>query len=135
MPNGLDQVFRTLLSEIYRDVLKPMGWKRSGQNFRMILTDGASSKGMIVNFQKSQWNDASELRFTINAAKKTVTGEISPKFREYECPFTERKRPQELCNQYDADQWWSITAQTDDNALKSEIAGYLENFAIPWLLG
>lgn len=136
MPNGLEQEFRTLLSEMNRDVMKPKGWKRSGQNFRLILTKGMLTRGMIVNFQKSQWNNKDELRFTINAAwTMVVAGEIDPNFKEYDCHFSNRIRPQGLCKAYDRDQWWTITAQTDHEALKSEIEDYLGRYAIPWLLG
>lgn len=136
MPGELDQVFRTLLSDVYREVMKPKGWKRSGQNFRLFQNNGILAKGMIVNFQKSQWNSSEELRFTINAARKMVVGgEIDPKFKEYECHFSDQKRPQGLCGKYTRDQWWCITADTDYDSLKNEVEDFLETYAIPWLIG
>lgn len=136
MTNEPDRIFRSFLSELYRDVLKPRGWKREGFNFRMIRQEGIVTRGMIINFQKSQWNTAQELRFTVNAGRKLVIGaEIDPKFKEYACHFSDRKRPQNLCPRYDRDQWWSITEETDCAELKAELTDYLIGYAVPWLTG
>lgn len=136
MPGELDQVFRTLLSDVYQEVLKPKGWKRGGQNFRQILKFGMLTKGVIINFQKSQWNTGKELRFTINSARKMVVGgQIDPNFKENACHFSDRKRPQSLCRKYSGDQWWCITADTNYDSLKNEVEDFLETNAIPWLIG
>lgn len=133
MNGELDKVFRRLLSDVNREAMKPKGWKRSGQNFRLIQQKGIFTIGRIVNFQKSQWNSREELRFTVNVGRKMVIGgEIAPNFKEYDCHYLDRKRPQGLCKKYTSDQWWSITAETDYDALKAEIEGFLEEYAIPW---
>ena len=128
--------FRGILSDIHKELLKPDGWKKDGQNFRLFFDGTPISKGVIINFQKSQWNDASDLRFTINVGKKYAHSSdvIDPKFKEYECDLYSRKRPQGLCPKYKSDQWWSLTSATDCEQLKNEIKQYLADYAIPWLL-
>lgn len=132
----LNRLFRGILSDIHKELLKPGGWKKDGQNFRLFFDGTPISKGVIINFQKSQWNDASNLRFTINAGKKYAyfPDRIDPKFKEYHCDLCARKRPQALCPKYKSDQWWSLTSATDCAQLKDEIKQYLADYAIPWLV-
>ncbi|MDD5923891.1 MAG: DUF4304 domain-containing protein [Clostridia bacterium] len=135
MYKELEKIFRTLLSEVYKNVMKPNGYKRDGQNFRQIMHEGSISKGMIVNFQRSMGCRDEELIFTINVAKLKVIDpdQVDPKFKEYDCELLNRKRPQHLCGKYIIDQWWYITPETDNGSLKAEIEEYLADYAIPWL--
>lgn len=132
----LNLLFRGILSDLHKELLKANGWRKDGQNFRLFFEGTPISKGVIINFQKSQWNDASCLRFTINVGKKYAhfPDVIDPKFKEYQCDLYARKRPQSLCPKYKSDQWWSLTSDTDCEQLKNEIKQYLTDYAIPWLI-
>ena len=58
-----EEQFKSLLSQLHAEVLKPQGWKKEGQNFRLFLPDGLCR---IINFQKSAYNDAQLLSFYLN---------------------------------------------------------------------
>ena len=133
MENELQTVFIKLLSEIHKEILKPNGWKKEGQNFRLVLPGSPKSKGILISFQKSQWNDSDQLQFTINAcsvyAYRPFT--IDPKFR-INNNFN-YLRPGDISQKYINHNWWSITVDTDYEKLKSEIKEYLVEYAIPYL--
>lgn len=135
METDLNLLYRSLLSDLNREVLKPRGWKRSGSNFRRIRQEGMITRGAILNFQKSQWNTREELRFTVNAGRKLVIlREIDPNFKVYDCHNSDQRRPQSLSNRYDQDQWWCLRENTDYESLKAELAEYLTQAALPWLI-
>ncbi len=102
---------------------------------RKIVEGSPVSRGMLFNFQKSQWNDRSSLSFTINTAKKSAVHPqtIDPKFKEYEC-FPDARRPGELIpDSRTVDKWWTITEETDMDALRDELCEFLTKYALPWL--
>lgn len=53
----MKNMFNELLSYCYLSVLKPLGWKKEGNNFRQYANDGLCK---IINFQKSRWNTSQE---------------------------------------------------------------------------
>lgn len=53
----MKNMFNELLSYCYLSVLKPLGWKKEGNNFRQYDNDGLCK---IINFQKSRWNTSQE---------------------------------------------------------------------------
>ena len=85
----MKNMFHGLLSYCYFSVLKPLGWKKEGNNFRQYDDDGLCK---IINFQKSRWNTSQECEFYINMGVYVEKArEIEKKkFHEYECQFRNR---------------------------------------------
>ena len=85
----MKNMFNELLAYCYLSVLKPLGWKKEGSNFRQYGNDGLCK---IINFQKSRWNTSQECEFYINTGIYIETArEIKKKkFYEYECQFRNR---------------------------------------------
>ncbi len=128
-----EERFRLLLRRTHEALLKPMGFRKDGQNFRLIRNDGRLSRGYIVHFQKSAFNDRTELRFTVNIGKKSCFGTIDPKFKDYDCFPDGQERLARIAPQYGFDKWWSITAETDMEKLETEILALLRAVGLPWL--
>ena len=82
MGSIMQTVFSDLVKRIFEEYFKPLGWKRQGQNYRLIEKDGLSR---IINFQKSSWNSKDEVIFYINyGIYIEVEGNIVNKsFKEY----------------------------------------------------
>ncbi len=127
-----EERFKLLLRRTHEAVLKPMGFKKDGQNFRLIRNDGGLFRGCIVSFQKSAYNDRTELRFTVNVGKKLSSGAIDPKFKDYDCFPDGQERLARLAPRYGFDKWWSITTETDMKRLEEEICDLLQTVAFPW---
>ena len=95
-----EQHFKALLSRLHAEVLKPQGWKKEGQNFRLFLPDGLCR---IINFQKSAYNDAQLLSFYLNLGvywedKPEITNR---KFKTYDCFLSIRPGILEKWNIYE----------------------------------
>lgn len=85
----MNDYFKELLDQIHRELLKPKGWKKQGNNFRLVGGDGL---GQIINFQKSRWNTAERCDFFINygiyiEAGQTLANKV---FKEYDCQLRRR---------------------------------------------
>lgn len=91
----LQKAYTAMISEIHKSVLKPHGFKKDGVSMRRITTGERTSRGELINFQKSQWNDAENLTFTINTAKCStlLPRTVSPSFKVWECPWESCRRP------------------------------------------
>lgn len=85
----MKNIFNELLLYCYLSVLKPLGWKKDGSNFRQYNNDGLCK---IINFQKSKWNTSQECEFYINMGIyiEEVRKIEKKKFYEYECQFRNR---------------------------------------------
>ena len=57
--------FDKLVRQVLWPPFKALGYKKTGNNYRYYDPAGW---GKIVQFQKSQWNSASELNFTVNVS-------------------------------------------------------------------
>ena len=125
-----EEKFKSLLSTIHQDLLKSRGFKKDGQNFRLIVENNSLYTGYIINFQKSAYNDRSELRFAVNIGKINSNSRINEKFKEYECLPTERLAV--IVPQYGFDKWWSITSDTDITEIRYEMIDLINNIAFPW---
>ena len=97
----MNDYFEELLKQIHVELLKPMGWKKQGKNFRFIREDGI---GQIINFQKSKWNTSEKCDFFINygiyiEAEQTLTNKV---YKEYDCQLRRR------ANRVDTDETFTI---------------------------
>ena len=118
---------------IHQDLLKSRGFKKDGQNFRLIVKNNSLYTGYIINFQKSAYNNRSELRFAVNIGKINSNSRINEKFKEYEClPAKNRERLAVIVPQYGFDKWWSITSDTDITEIRYEMIDLINNIAFPW---
>ncbi len=124
--------FNLLLQNIHTSLLKKNGFKKQGQNFRLIKQSGIVYFGYIINFQKSQYNSINELRFTVNLGRIYFIGPCNKQFKEYDCSGKDRERLSFLTPQYGFDYWWTITQNKDMYSLENELVNLLEEFALPW---
>lgn len=85
----VQEIFKRLINEIYTEYYKPMGWKKQGSNYRYFDESGL---GRIINFQKSKWNNDTNIEFFINYGLYMEIGNIieNKSFKEYECQFRNR---------------------------------------------
>ena len=125
--------FSLLLRRLHAALLKPQGFKKDGQTFRLIWKEGQLTRGAVLNFQKSAWNDRTRLRFTVNLGRMSSLGMIDSRFREWDCGFNGMERLGVIAKRYGRDQWWTITEETDMDALEREIQTLLREDAFPWL--
>lgn len=124
--------------EIFRETLKPLGFKKKANNFYLQL----SEIGQIINIQKSQSSNSSNILFTINI------GIFEPKFwlqiydyqhtktipnypTEPECLI--RKRIGELLNKGDI--WYKIDNETDIKDLTFQIKETIKEYILPFFNG
>jgi hypothetical protein len=126
-----------LIDEVLRlgpaPYLKESGFKKRARKF---FHSQATSTAHI-EFQASQWNMASQARFTINL------GRYFPAIAEANCqPIVEEPSKQHLLSAgirighllpQPQDYWWSIEPDTDLQALAAELVTVLKNFAFPYL--
>ncbi len=130
MEKVTDRIFKELLSRLQKEVLKGNGFKKSGNNFRLILPDGTSK---IINFQKSTFNSDEECRFTINVGLYFQKDMDNPNLRFKECECQVRTRVSGVSKGYVGDHWWMITEVTDAEKLYAEILCLMEADILPWL--
>ena len=111
-------------------LLKPLGWRKEGGNFRLFLPD---SLGWIIQFQRDRTNTAEEIGFTVNAGVylETNVPMTNRRFREADCQV--RARPACLSPHYGRDTWWRLAAGTDLAALREEMKAFLLRDVLPFL--
>ena len=130
MDKPVDVEFKKLLGELHKTLFKAKGYKKTGSNFRLYLPDGLCK---IVNFQKSQFNDRDECRFTINIGLYFQKNPEQPylMFQEYECQI--RTRVAGISRRYVGDHWWILTERTDSEKLCAELLALMQEDILPWL--
>ena len=129
---------RTFVFEKITDYLKENDFKKRGVHF--FKSNG--SIGYCVNIQNDKWNDANQIRFTLNVGIFTGafwlehedykhTG-IVPSFpKEYECAIRERIGGLFTVKE---DKWYCITSGTDVVKLWSDIEHDLTEYIIPFFI-
>ena len=126
-----ERQFKELLNRIHKDILKPLGFKKDGSNFRLYHPDGLCK---IINFQKRSYNYWYECEFTINIGIYYEAGEelTNVKFKERQCWL--RGRAAQLSPSYRRDVWWKINAleSTDLECIYSELKSLLEGDVMAW---
>lgn len=127
---------RTFVFEKITDYLKENDFKKRGNHF--FKSNG--SIGYCVNIQNDKWNDANQIRFTLNVGIFTNafwlecmdfknTGIIPTFPKEYECAI--RERIGDLLPVKE-DKWYSITSSMDVTKLWCEIERDLTEYALPF---
>ncbi|ROT10672.1 DUF4304 domain-containing protein [Muribaculum intestinale] len=127
---------RTFVFEKITDYLKENDFKKRGNHF--YKSNG--SIGYCVNIQNDKWNDAEQIRFTLNVGIFTEafwlecedfknTGIIPTFPKEYECAI--RKRIGGLLPVKE-DKWYCITSSTDVMKLWNEIERDLTEYILPF---
>lgn len=127
---------RTFVFEKITDYLKENDFKKRGNHF--YKSNG--SIGYCVNIQNDKWNNANQIRFTLNVGiftdafwlecKDFKNTGIIPTFpKEYECAI--RERIGDLLPVKE-DKWYSITSSTDVTKLWCEIERDLTEYVLPF---
>ena len=135
MKSEIEQEFETIIKNCFQTVLKPLGFKKKGNNFYRKLQD----LGQIVNVQKSKFNSKEHISFTIN------TGLFIPEFwlifynyqgksvpdypTEPECAIRQRIGKLKYNN---LDKWFEIDNNSDFSKLNHELNDSVVNFIIPY---
>jgi hypothetical protein len=122
--------FKELLAGRFSPWLKTRGFKRRDTTFRRRRDAG----WQIVNFQRSQFSDASDVPFTINlgVALDVLHDEPSWGSRgwplEHECDFRERIGRLHKGE----DHWWKVRPRRPTRGMVKDVLAALET-ALPWL--
>lgn len=129
---------RTFVFEKITDYLKENDFKKLG--FHFFKSNG--SIGYCVNIQNDKWNDANQIRFTLNVGIFTEafwlecedfknTGMIPTFPKEYDCAI--RYRIGDLLTVKE-DKWYCITSGTDVVKLWSDIEHDLTEYIMPFFI-
>lgn len=127
----IENRYKALLSRLHAEVLKPMGFKKEGSNFRQFQSDGLCR---IINFQRSAWNSDDECRFCINIGiyYERQTPVTNRKFKEYECLIRTRASGISSNPLHKGDCWWSVFESRDMDKLFEELKMLLLDDVMPW---
>jgi hypothetical protein len=126
--------FEKIIEEGFQEQLKPLGFKKKGNNFYLQL----EHIGQIISVQKSAWHNKNAIRFTID------TGIFVPEywagffnFHESEMPdypkYADcliRLRIGQIKKQRDT--WYDINDGTDEEELIAEMKNNVANFILPF---
>jgi len=138
LPTAQDLFLEMMKTEI-APTLRTWNFKGSGQNFHLTSSD----HWLGLGFQRSAWNDALRVRFTVNLSAVShqawrVAREANPGWPARPNPSThygsgafERLGQLSPGN----DRWWGVDVESGIPAsqVAAEILGDLENYALPWL--
>lgn len=113
-------------------MLVPLGFKKRRLSFRRPVTSNVA----VVEFQRSNANGCGRLRFTVNvavlsAAVTAVNGGNVDKMGASEGQL--RERIGNLMGK--GDLWWEVGPDTNAEALSTEVASALRDYAVPYLDG
>jgi len=129
-----ETIFNNIAKESFHAILKPLGFRKKGNNFYSQKDDGL---GHIVNLQRSTSSTKEDIRFTIN------TGIFLPEYWEVQYNYFSKPIPDfptepecvlrtrigSLRNQHDT--WYDITAGTDEVAMIDEMKRNLTDYILP----
>jgi hypothetical protein len=126
--------FKELLTLVHAQ-LKPLGFKKRGQNFYI----GGGGNVGLINVQKSQFGSKDDIQFTINVAAWSRRledafpsgGKTADVPTEPACQW--RRRIGDWTRDQRFDVWWHVTEATDVKQLIEEIAPLIEQHAVPFL--
>ena len=129
-----ERKFDTIIQDCFHTVLKPLEFKKKGNNFYRQLPD----LGQIINVQKSTFNSKERISFTIN------TGIFIPEYWLTYYTYHDGKVPEyptePVCAirqrigdlKYNKDKWFDIETGTDVNELKEEMLDNILNYIMPY---
>jgi hypothetical protein len=128
----IEQSFKSVLDRTWR-ALKAHGFQKQGQRFRR--RDGSTVA--IVEFQRSQANDNTAIKFTLNLGVVSVAlaNRIDPEQDLGKAVVADAHLRQRIGTLLASgqDHWWQVTAATDGDALATEVAKAVENLALPYI--
>ncbi|MFP5042910.1 DUF4304 domain-containing protein [Parasediminibacterium sp. JCM 36343] len=134
MKTVTEQNFDIIIKDCFQPILKPLGFKKKGNNFYRQLPD----LGQIVNVQKSSYFSKEHISFTINTGlfipEYWLTfytyhnGEIPTYPTEPDCAI--RQRIGKL--KYNIDKWFDIEPTSNINDLKTEATDNVLNYIAPY---
>jgi len=134
MKTFTEQNFDTIIKDCFQAILKPLGFKKKGNNFYRQLQD----LGQIINVQKSSFYSKDHISFTIN------TGLFIPEywltFYTYHNGIIPDYPTESICAirqrigrlKYNIDKWFDIDTSTDLAALKTETIDNILNYIVPY---
>jgi hypothetical protein len=134
MKTVTEQNFDLIIKDCFQAILKPLGFKKKGNNFYRPMKD----LGQIVNVQKSSFYSKDHILFTIN------TGLFIPEywltFYAYHNGAIPDYPTEPICAirqrigklKYNIDKWFELDSTTDIAALKNETIDNIVNYIIPY---
>ncbi|MEO7310252.1 MAG: DUF4304 domain-containing protein [Chitinophagaceae bacterium] len=135
MKTDTEQYFDTIIKDCFQTILKPLGFKKKGNNFYRQLQE----LGQIINIQKSSFYSKDHISFTINTGlfipEYWLTfytyhnGDIPVYPTESSCAI--RQRIGKL--KYNGiDKWFELNTSIDIAELKKEITDNVLNYIVPY---
>lgn len=137
MKTTTESKFDRIIKESFQEILKPLGFKKKGNNFYLKIQD----LGQIINVQKSTFGTKNDISFTIN------TGLFIPEyylaFYNYHDKGVPDFPPEPVCLvrkrigalMKTIDTWYSLTEITDENILIEEMKLNLHKYILPYFEG
>ncbi|RSK44088.1 DUF4304 domain-containing protein [Hymenobacter rigui] len=128
--------FDNLVSSGLWPVLKELGYRRQGNNFRQYFF--AEGWGRILNVQKSAFNASDRVQFTLNAGLYLLAAErvnnwgrvSAEQFLEPDCLI--RKRIGRL-NGTQQDTWYELTPTTPPGVVEQQVLADVQHYVLPYL--
>jgi hypothetical protein len=118
----------------FAPVLKAGGYRKKGFNFERVASPTVVR---LVNVQCSQWNDATEGKFTVNlGVYHRDVAALHDALPVVESPLAKDCIVQERLGFLmpgHKDQWWRVDKRTDLTALGAKVASAWYKFGKPWL--
>jgi hypothetical protein len=134
MKTHAEQKFDAIIKDCFLKPLKPLGFKKKGNNFYRQLAE----LGQIINVQKSQFNSKENITFTINTGLfipeywliyyNYHDGNIPDYPTEPVCAI--RQRIGKL--KYNIDKWFDIDRNTNISELEKEMNDNVMNYILPY---
>ena len=138
------QTFDQMMKEEVAPALRKLGLKGSGQRFEL----PSNEFWLLIGFQKSQWSDSDDVRFTINLnvasrARWEEARLTRPYLGARPSPNTLYTAPAIAMDDYawsrrigdvlpgGADRWWKVTPSSDTRLIADEVVAAIRNYALP----
>lgn len=112
--------------------LKPLGFRPSGRSLKFLKGENLA----LIEFQKSQTSNKSNLKFTVNLAvvNRRLLEEHEPKLESATSANAHlRLRLGLLLPPKHRDFWWEVTASTSAEHLIAEIVHAVSHYGLPYL--
>jgi hypothetical protein len=123
-----------LITSMVQSDLKPLLQARGFRKKASLFWRDNGEVIDVITVQKSQWNDASSARFTINLGLywkhiQEFTGRVASPPREYDCTVQTRlggllPNPTDL--------WWEVVG-SEAPAIAADVVAKLLRYGLPWL--
>lgn len=120
--------YNAFLKRVHEKVLKPMGFRRYGGNFRRFTKSAIFTTGQLVSFERQKSGDGIAFRVMLGK-KSSFNGEPTPSFKLSDCAI-----PETVCLTELSDQGFKrfVICGADDAAVEDEICGLLSDQAMAW---